>query len=222
MSIHTGHRKRVKAKFLESNTSNMYPHEILEFLLFFSIPRGDTNPIAHRLLDYFGSINLVFDARYEDLLKIEGIGENTATLLKSIPHLTREYLNAGNNNKILNSTSLAGEYLIPKFVGRTEETIILTMLDNKMGVIKCVILTEGSVNSAHLNTRKVVELCIQYQAATIVLAHNHPNGVAQPSTADIITTKKLKDALFLINVELVDHIIVANDTFISMADTNCI
>ena len=222
MSVHKGHRKRVKEKILECGFKSMNPHEVLEFLLFFANPRGDTNPIAHTLLNHFGDIQSVFEASYEELLEINGIGENAAILILSIPHFSREYLSSKNKNTLLNTSALSGKYLIPRFVGRTEETVILTLLDNKMCVIKSLVLTEGSVNSTHINIRNVVELSLKHKASAIILAHNHPNGIALPSAADIHTTRKLREALILISVSLSDHIIVADDDFVSMADSNLI
>ena len=219
MSIHNGHRKRIREKFLNYGFNSMHPHEILEFLLFFSSVRGDMNPLAHSLINHYGSLSSVFDAPYEDLLKFDGIGENTAILLKSIPHFSRAYMESSNQNIVLDSTESAGIFLLPKFVGRIEETVILTLLDNKLSVIRSEVIFVGSVNSAHVNMRKIIELCIKYNASSALLAHNHPNGIAIPSSADISTTIKLKEALLLINVNLIDHIIVASSDFVSLADS---
>lgn len=219
MSVHNGHRQRVKDRFLEQGFVGMHPHEILEFLLFFSIPRGDTNPTAHILIEKYGSIAKVFDAPYEELIEIDGIGANSAILIKSLPQFAREYSQSSCDIKIINSTEVAGEYFMPHFVGRTEETLFLLTLDNKGSVIKNVLVAEGSVNQVNINVRKIVELSLKHNSSMVIIAHNHPNGVALPSLADISATKKVKSALELVGITLFDHIIVANDDYVSLADS---
>lgn len=218
--FHKGHRERVKEKFAQSEFEHMHPHEILEFLLFFSIPRRDTNPIAHDLIRTFGDLKKVFDASYDDLISIDGIGESSALLIKSIPLLFREYKDCDTTGLLLDNTEASGKYFLSKFIGRNEETVIVAFLNNKMGVIKRQIVNKGSVNLTHINIRTIVELCVKYKASSIIISHNHPNGIAIPSSADRVTTTKLKQALALINVTLIDHIIVADDDFVSMADSN--
>lgn len=221
MSVHQGHRARVKEKFLDNGFHGMHPHEILEFLLFFSIPRGDTNPIAHELIATFGSITEVFDAPIEELIKIKGIGESSAILIKSVPQFAREYAQGQNLNNRITTTYEAGNHLVPKFIGRTKETFFVTMLDNKSHIIKDVLVSEGTVNQVSVNVRKVVELSIKYQAVKVVMAHNHPKGFAFPSTSDEYTTYKIRDALNLIGIELFDHLIVVEDDYVSMRDSGC-
>lgn len=218
MSIHKGHRQRVREKFLKSEFNSMHPHEILEFLLFFALRQGDTNPIAHELINEYGTLTGVFDAPYDDLLKIKGLGENSAILLKMIAPLAREYMSSSVENFSITSTKLAVEFLKPQFIGRVDETVVLTVLDNKSSVIKSDIIHVGSVNSVNVNVRKIVEYCFKYNASAIILAHNHPNGIAIPSNADIITTKKLKDAVELLGIKFLDHIVIGANDFVSMAD----
>lgn len=220
MSIHNGHRNRIKQKFLEHGFQGFHPHEILEFLLFYSTPRRDTNPIAHELIEHYGDISSVFDAPFEELIKIKGVTENSATLIKSIPYFSRVYLESSHKNFILDSTDACGKYLIPKFIGRTDETVIIVLLDNKLSVINAKVLNEGSVNNTHIDVRKIVEHCIKHNASSVILSHNHPSGVALPSSADIHTTLKIKTTLQAIGIRLLDHIVVAGDDFVSMADSS--
>ncbi|MFI3227822.1 MAG: DNA repair protein RadC [Clostridia bacterium] len=219
MSVHQGHRNRVKEKFLENGFRGMHPHEKLEFLLFFSIPRGDTNPIAHNLLERFGNIAGVFDATIEELSKVKGVGINTAILIKAIPQFAREYAESTRTLNIISSTTEAGKHMLPKFIGCTRETLYITLLDNKSNVIKDVFISEGTVNQVSVNVRKIIELSIKYEASRVILGHNHPNGLALPSLADEYTTNKVRDALALIGVDLFDHIVVADDDYVSMYDS---
>lgn len=218
-NVHKGHRQRLKQRFLLNGLDDFEQHQALELLLFYAIPRCDTNPMAHRLLDHFGSISAIFDAPI-DALKEAGISETTATLLKVIPEFSRLYLDDKYNNKskIINFDNLI-EYFSPKFVGRNEEMVILLLADAKGKEIFSGVIAKGSLNTSDVPVRKVVDLSLRYNAKTAVIAHNHPSGVAIPSIADINTTKDIYDALDHINVLLVDHIIIADGDGISIAQS---
>lgn len=219
MAVHDGHRQRMLSKLMEHGMETLHPHEILEILLYYAIPRRDTNPIGHKLIESFGSLRAVFDAPYEELLKVEGIGPNAATLIKMVPQLVRAYMDDESETHIIDSREAAGNYLLPKFIGRTKETVFLLCLDNKNKAVACVQLTEGSVNSAAVSTRRIAEVAMKYNAAAIVLAHNHPNGVAIPSKEDIDTTRHIMRFCREFRMPLLDHIVVADNDYISMAES---
>jgi len=215
---HDGHRKRLKARFMKTGLDDFEPHNILELLLFYSVPRKDTNPLAHRLVNRFGSLSGVFDAGPEELMKVDGITENTAVLISMIPQLARKYLEDKSDavNAISGFDDI-GTYLMPKFVGRTVETIMLAALDNKNKIISCSIIAEGENDRASLSKRKVMEEAIRVGATRVVLAHNHPRGFAMPSKEDIHLTEEVYALLRTVEIELVDHIIFAEDDFVSLA-----
>ena len=217
-SEHDGHRKRLKARFVKSGLDDFEPHNVLELLLFYGIPRKDTNPTAHKLINRFGSLSAVFDARPEELMKVDGITENTAVLISMIPQLARKYLEDKSDavNAISGFDDI-GTYLMPKFVGRTVETIMLAALDNKNKIISCSIIAEGENDHASLSKRKVMEEAIRVGATRVVLAHNHPRGFAMPSKEDIHLTEEVYALLRTVEIELVDHIIFAEDDFVSLA-----
>ena len=220
MGLHDGHRKRLKARFLTDGLSGFEDHNILELLLFYSIPRSDTNEIAHLLLNEFKSLSAVFDAPVEELCKIKGISNHTATLIKLIPELLSVYhTDKTKDTKIVNSTNEAGRFFIPRFYGKKNEEVHIMLLDDKKKLIKCEKLFEGIVNSSPVTVKKIVASVVNSNATAVVIAHNHPGGIALPSRSDIITTEKIFKALKLINVELSDHIIVADDDFVSLADS---
>ncbi len=211
-SVHDGHRARLKKRMLDEGLLSFQEHNILELVLFYAIPHRDTNELSHRLIREFGSLRRVFDASYEDLLKVKGVGHNVASLLKLVPELSRVYVDKGTPSQFfMRSIDDAYRYLIPKFIGEKDECVILACLDNKHAVIECELLFRGSVNSAELSVRKVIERAIRYNAAAVVLAHNHPGGFAIPSRMDIDTTTKLREALAAISVKLLDHIIVTEE-----------
>ena len=220
MSVHDGHRDRLRSRFLEHGTDAMEDHALLELLLFYACPRIDTNPLAHRLLDHFGGLPQIMDASAEELQQVPGIGKNTAALLKLIPQLSRrtEIRRCGTED-ILNTTEKAGRYLIPYFSTERDEVVYMLCLDAKCKVISCRLLFRGSVNSAVVNIRSAVENALLSKATSVILAHNHTSGLAIPSQEDGITTRKLYDALAAVDVKLVDHIVVADDDFVSLADS---
>lgn len=217
--IHDGHRARLKKRFLNHGLDNFDDHNALELLLFHSVPRRDTNELAHALIDRFGSLSEVFDAPVEELMKVSGIGEASALLIKLVPQMSRRYLISRTApDKILSSTRKAGEYITPYFFGERDEVVYMVCLDAKFKVIACRMLARGSVNSANINVRKVVETALSFNSTSVILAHNHTSGIAFPSNEDKATTRRVLDALRAVDINLSDHIIVADDDFFSFAD----
>jgi DNA repair protein RadC len=221
-SIHKGHRERLKQRFLEEGLDNFTDIQVLEMLLFYAIPRSDTNPIAHALLDRFGSLAQVLEADVEELKKVPGIKDHAATLLALVIDLCRYYqVNSSRQTEILTTLDACGKYLVPRFFGRTKETIFLLCLDAKCKVLCCKEIGEGSVNTASISVRKVVETALAANATTVVLAHNHPSGIAVPSNEDIQTTRRIAAALSAVEIHLADHIVVADGDYVSMVQSGC-
>ncbi len=220
MSIHDGHRQRLRERFILEGLDNFDELHVLELLLFYCMPRKDTNPIAHALLDQFGSFQGVLDASPRDLINVQGVGENVAVFLSLLKATWRYYeVKSSENNKALTTVEQCGKYLLPYFVNRNVETVFLLCLDAKCKVIGCRMVGEGSVNSANISVRKIVETALNANATSVVLAHNHPSGAAIPSPEDIQTTKRLGKALGAVEIVLVDHIVVADDDFVSIAQS---
>lgn len=216
--MHSGHRDRLRRRFHTEGLDSFEKHNVLELLLFFSLPRKDTNELAHRLLQKFGSFSGVLDAPYTSLLEVEGISENSATLLKMIPELARVYLTDRRQERPkLNTPEALGSFFIDYMVGVTKERLCLLLMDSSLRMIRCEILAEGSTETVGVDTRQIVETTLRYNACAVALAHNHPRGFAQPSASDIAATSAIRLALDSVNVRLVDHIIVAEDDYLSMA-----
>ncbi|WMJ23402.1 DNA repair protein RadC [Paludicola sp. MB14-C6] len=217
--LHNGHRQRLKNRFLKSGIDVFEQHNILELLLFFAIPRMDTNDIAHNLMKRFGNIGEVFDAPYDELIKVQGVTSNAATLLKLVPNLSRVYLeNKYQPLEVYDTPQKLSNYFIHKFVGVNQEQVYIMCLDSSCSFIQCDLLTQGTVTQANISIRKIVETVIRHNACSIVLAHNHPRGLAIPSNEDIITTVSIKNALKQLDVNLLDHIIIAQDTYVSLVE----
>ena len=218
--IHKGHRQRMKDRFREEGLDNFSEVQALELLLFYCIPQKDTNPIAHDLLNHFGSLSQVLEAPVEELVKVPGIKENAAVLLKLVTDMGRYYLVSRSQQfTILPTVNACANFLVPRFFGRRVETVFLLCLDAKCKVLCCKEVGEGSVNSAGISIRKIVELALGANATTVVLAHNHPSGMAIPSPEDIQTTRRLAAALNAVEIHLADHIIIADDDHISMVQS---
>ncbi len=223
ISVHDGHRARVKNRFKENGTVGMDDYQVLEMLLFYSIPRGDVNPLAHELINRFGSLSGVLDAPVSALTKVPGVGENTAILLHLMPQLQQRYLlSRTSSENMLSSAEAAGRYLMPRFHGERDEMVYLVCLDAKYKVLNCEKLFQGSVNTAGVSIRKVVECAIARNAVSVIIAHNHASGLAIPSQADIDTTRHIFTALKSVGINLIDHIVVTDDDFVSMADSGLI
>lgn len=219
-TLHTGHRARLKAQFLQAGLDAFTDIQVLELLLFYANPRQDTNPIAHRLLNQFGTLSAVLDAPVELLESVKGVGENAALLLHLIPCVCRRYLiDRASYEQILDSTEKAGAFLVPYFFGARDEMVYLLCLDAKYKVLDCRMLSVGGVNTAAVSVRKIVEAALACNATSVVLAHNHTSGIALPSKEDEATTRQIRTALDAVGILLVDHIIVADDDFVSMADS---
>jgi len=218
--LHAGHRERLKQRFREHGLDNFTDIQVLELLLFYAIPRKDTNDLAHGLLNHFGGLANVLDADVTELKKVPGISDHSATLLALVTELCRYYqVKSMERVEVLTTLDACGAYLVPRFFGRTKETVFLLCLDAKCKVLDCREIGEGSVNSASISVRKIVEVALSTRATTVILAHNHPSGVAVPSTEDVQTTRRVAAALNAVEVHLADHIVVAEGDYVSMVQS---
>ncbi|MDA8164490.1 MAG: DNA repair protein RadC [Desulfobacteraceae bacterium] len=211
--LHTGHRDRLRNRFQEEGLDSFEDHQILELLLFHAIPRGDTNPVSHRLLQRFGSLSAVLEADPLDLASVEGMGEKAALFLAMIPQVTRRYFHdrVVRDRPKLNTSEAVAEYLIPLMAGRPEEVFYALCLDTQCRVLYPALIGEGTVKEAAVHPRHVVEEAIRHRAASVILAHNHPAGTAKPSQQDHALTRTLVQALGPLDIKVLDHIIVAGE-----------
>lgn len=217
MSIHDGHRQRMKERFCRNGLDGMEDHEILEMLLYYCIPRRNTNEIAHNLLKEFKTLPRVMNATVKELEKVEGMGRNAAVYLSFVRQMERYFMPAETDEEnILSSMDKCYRYLTKRFTARKNETVMLLCLDAKCKVLGCHVVSEGSVNSANVSVRKIVDVALSTNATSVVLAHNHPSGVALPSAEDIQTTQRVARALHMVDVILNDHIVVSDDDYVSM------
>lgn len=220
MGIHDGHRDRLRSLFLFHGLDGFNDLNALELLLFYAIPRRDTNPIAHELLDRFGSLSGVFEASEQELCQISGLSKNAAALIMLVPQLMKKsMLSKVSDMKQILSSNDAGAYLAPHFINERDEILLLLCLDSQKRIIACSEVGRGIVNSVEANIRRIVETALKSKASSVIIAHNHPDSVALPSAADEYVTKQISASLSLVGISLADHIIVSGDDFVSFADS---
>lgn len=210
--MHEGHRERMREKVMKNGADSLQPHELLEILLFYAIPRRDTNELAHRLIEKFGSFADVFDADYNELMSVEGMGANAAFLIKLIPDIYRTCeLNRKKDILRFDCMSTACEFGIALFRGKTNEVVYAVLLDNSLRKIDCIEIMSGAINSVAFDLRALYRECINKRASAVILYHNHPGGISIPSRDDIEFTYQLESKLADISIVLIEHFVVAEN-----------
>lgn len=219
VNIHSGHRKKVKDRFFECGFTGMPDHNILEAILFLGIPQKDTNPIAHELMDTFGSFSAVLEAKKSDLMKIRGMTENAAFAIMSYLPVNRRYIESLQKKKpVFENNDQIVEYLKPLFFEKsTIERVFVLCFDSKNRLIACRNVCDGDISSALFDVRELTRIVLEVNAQKIIIAHSHPHGVALPSREDISTTKLIFEMMKFIKVHLEDHLIVTDTGYMSMA-----
>ena len=212
-NVHEGHRQRMKKYFVQNGFKGLEEHQILEMILFYAVPRKDTNLMAHRLLDRYGSIAKVCDAPVDTLKNDFGLSESTAVLLKMIPEMARVYSESKHTAEIIDLDN-AADILRSKFIGANVEKVALALGTANGRLIMCDIVCEGSINATEMPIRKIVDLALRHNAKYAYVAHNHPSELCLPSRPDLETTRMLSETLYSIGVVLADHIIFTDtDSF---------
>ena len=219
MGAHDGHRSRLKMEFL-ARPDSFPDHKLLELLLFYANPRSDTNPLAHTLLEQFGSLAGVLDATPEQLQKVPGVGTHAAVLFRAAKELSGRYL-AGRTRMDVVAQGSRDYYPIlrPYFFGARNEQVYLLCMDGKGKNLGVRLIAEGNVNAAEVTTRGVVEAALSLNATQVILAHNHVSGLALPSEEDRATTCYLAKVLGTVGVTLADHLIVVDDDMVSLRES---
>ena len=217
MSVHTGHRQRVKTEFLAQGLEGWPDHRVLELLLFYAIPQGDVNGLAHELVERFGSLSGVLDASPEELKKVPGVGDHTVVLLKLIPTLSGRYLDDRSSMGMIIRTSEEAAYVLrPYFFGARNEMVYILCLDGKGKVLGVRKVSEGSIHASDINIRRIAEEALSLRAAKIYLSHNHISNLAFPSAADWQSTDTIRAALMGVGLELTDHLIFVDGDAVSL------
>ena len=206
MGVHEGHRDRMKREFLQGGLRHFSEPRVLELLLFYSRLQGDVNPLAHRLLEAFGSLSGVLDASPADLAKV--------------PAVAARYLASRTSADVIISDSASLRTLfLPYFFGARNEMSFLACFDGKLKLLGVRLLSEGSPSANEISLRKIATEALALGATAVVLAHNHPSGIATPSQEDIFITHYIRDALQPLGITLYDHVIMTDDDMVSLKDS---
>lgn len=218
--IHADHRARMRERVRRDGLDGLAEHEALEYLLFFAIPRRDTNTLAHRLIEHFGSFCNVLEAEEEELAQVEGVGASSAALIHSILELSRYYaIKKRVKRPALQKASACKQYVEPLFLGQQRELLYLIVLDEQYLPLRDIRIAEGVPNKLVFDLSKVVRSAVTACGSCAFLAHNHPHGLSIPSEADITATGALVKALGTVGIDLLDHIIVGDDGSLSLRES---
>lgn len=210
-NLHAGHRDRMRERFLRTGGEGMAEHEVLEMLLFYALPRCDTNDLAHSLIEEFGSLSAVLEADVSALCSITGISEKTALYLRLLGKTADLYLTdklyREDTSSLLDSADKIAQFMWPKFLSSTVERVYLLLFDNSLHLLDCFLVCEGAVSGVAVSTRRITERAYRKNAAAAVLAHNHPRGLSVPSGDDIQLTRRIDEALQLLEIPLLEHFV---------------
>ena len=210
---------RLARHLLQHNPDTLKDAELLELLLRYVVPQ-DAAALAKRLLEHYPNLAALLESEAQELAAIEGMTPECIVLLRLVPELQRRYLisRAAPETRLVDSVSF-GTYLLPYFYGAKDEMVYLLTLDATGKVLSCRLIGHGSVNSANVPMRRLVQEALSANATAVVLAHNHPSGIALPSREDIDLTLRLRDALDVMDNLLLDHLVIADDDYVSMSDS---
>ncbi|MBR5122694.1 MAG: DNA repair protein RadC [Anaerotignum sp.] len=220
-NIHEGHRDRMRSRFLQEGADGFADHEILEMLLYGTIPRGDTNEIAHHLLDEFGSISNLIEADPHEITKTAGVGLKSGVFLSLLHELVRRYEKEKLEMKpALTSILRTVDYCKALVAFRPTECFYVIFLDGRRQILHTSKISEGTVNDTAVSPRIVVEKALRYKATGVVLCHNHPNGTVKPSFDDIQLTLSLKKLMQPLGIDVVDHIVIGANEYFSFFEND--
>jgi DNA repair protein RadC len=218
MSDHTGHRARVRARYINEGLEHFQPYEVLELLLFYCYPRCDTKAIAKKMLAEFGSLHQLFEADVPALTARLGCSENVAIMLTLMPHIANRYIRDKEQKLItFKNAETAGKYAMSLFVGKTRELFYVICVDARSRLNRTIEISRGTLDETAVYPREVMKAVIQGQASAVIFTHNHPGGTFKPSAADLEITRQLVHLLERLNIPVLDHIIVTGDTYYSFA-----
>ncbi len=219
-SVHKGHRDRMRERIASNGILSLQPHELLEYLLYPFIPRRDTNEIAHKLLDHFGSLSGVMNADADHLMQISGVTRNAAMYLTCFPEVIRYYIaDLSSGRTDFGDRGSVRDYLANMFAGARIEQVYAAALDKNDRIMCCERLFSGYTDTVTVSVRKIVDFALKTNAVGLVLAHNHPSGGVQPSAEDVDVTSNLLFTLQSLNVKLYDHLIFSGDSYYSFEES---
>ncbi len=222
-SDYLGHRKRIRARYEAGGFAGWPDYEIVEFILFYALPRKDTKILAKKLIKQFKSIKGLIDADSDDIRMVAGVGQNVLNIISVIKDVAELYLKQRTfDNKSVKSAADVCDYLRISMQPEKDELLKVLYLNASNKILGDDIISRGTVDRAPVYPRKVVESAVKRKAVNVILAHNHPSGSLRPSEEDRIMTEKLKGVLSLVDVTVLDHIIIGLDGYFSFSENGLI
>ena len=209
-----GHRKRFFDRVEKCGTSGLSDHELIEGILFFVFPRRNTNDIAHAVMDRFGSIRGLLDASEAEMMSVPMFGKRCAMLFAFIAELMRRYFRVSGKKEVFNTVEKVGEFFVSRYICVGTEKTYMLLLNNSMRYIDCVLVGEGSINSVAFDAKRAYQYAFERKAANVIIAHNHPEGIAIPTEDDNRTTAMLANGFGCLGINLVEHFIIAGDRYL--------
>ena len=216
--VQVGHRKRLREKFIKSGLTGFADYEVVELLLSLGTPRKDCKPLAKEAIKKFKTLRGVLSASMEELQQIKGIGPHSAFGIKLMQDVAREYLKEQIIDKpVFQSSQEIFDYLYHSMRDLKKEVFKVIYLTSQNQIIDTSDLFEGTVNSAAVVPRQIVEQALAHNAAALIFAHNHPTGVCEPSKSDKDITRDLVFAAGTVQIKILDHLIIGNNRYYSFA-----
>lgn len=215
--LHGGHRERMRERFLQTGGDALADHELLEMLLYYALPRRDTNALAHRLMEEFGSLSGVLEADTDLLCHVDGLGESSAVYLRLIGEASKRYVAekmTGDDKKpVFDTPGKIAAFMASRYMGIGVERVYLLLFDNGLHMIDCFHVCDGSVSGVSMSVRRIAEQAFKKGAAAAVLTHNHPGGNATPSSDDVRVTRRVQEALGVLEIPLLEHYVFADRSY---------
>lgn len=218
-NVHKNHRQRMREKYLSGGIDSFADHEILELLLFFAIPRVNTNPIAHELIKKFKTLDGVFSASYEELKTVKGMGKNAAFYIRLLQDFRLRMQKSDAKKRIvLKDKKTIGDYVVNFFLPYKYEVLFAFFLDKGDRLISWELIEEGAADEITVNPVKILRQAVRNNAVSVILAHNHPGGNHIASAADAAVTQRISVALRAVGITLKEHVVVAGEKYSAVSE----
>ncbi len=218
-NLHAGHRQRLKERYRTGGLASLEEHEQLELLLFYAIPRCDTNATAHRLLNVFGSIPAILDAPMAEIERVPGVGKGAGTFFRFLRELYSIYQTKDQEPQpIIKKPVDAAKVLMGLYRDWHTETVTILLMNNQNRMIHAGALNADQSDWVNVDIRAIVQMAFHYGTDKVILGHNHPSGRVRPSQGDIQNSLALEHNLSRVGISMIDHIILYDREFYSLAE----
>lgn len=218
-NLHAGHRDRMIDKILK-NPDGLLDHELLEVLLFFAVPRKDTNPLAHKLLKVFGDLETLINATPEQLQKVDGVGKRVAAELTVFFNIIKRLRYKNKEKLVITNSESVYKIVESDLKGKGEETFLLLLLDGRFNLLAKTLFSDNKVSKVKATIPEIIDAINVHKPTFAIIVHNHPSGDATPSEFDDYATVKINFICELHGINLIDHMIISKNGNYSYRNSN--